>query len=79
MAKYYTDVMVFNVIRNAMQSPHGFHIADMKRILNAEWLHESLKLISADNCKTHSYKERILRFCMKKRMHRRCFIYYKFR
>ena len=36
MARYYTDVMIFNVIRNAKQQPNGLQIDDMKRILNSK-------------------------------------------
>lgn len=77
MAKYYTDVMIFNVIRNVKESPNGFSINDMRRILNEQWLLESYKLVSPDSI-VSSYKERILRFCMKKRMSFICFLYYKF-
>lgn len=77
MAKYYTDVMVFNVIQNAKESPNGFQLKDMRRILNTQWLQESYKLVSSKGCAT-SYKEKILRFCMKNRLSILCFLYFKF-
>ena len=79
MAKYYTDVMVFNVIKNAKESPNGFHLKDIKRILNTQWLQESYKEVSCNSYKASSYKEGILRFCMKKRWSLLCFLYYKFK
>ena len=78
MAKYYTDVMIFNVIRNAKESPNRFQIKGMRRILNEKWLLESYKLVPSSSM-AFSYKERILRFCMKKRLSLICFLYYKFK
>ena len=77
MAKYYTDVMVFNVIQNAKASPKGFQLKDMRRILNTKWLQESYKLVTSKGGTT-SYKERILRFCMKNRLSVFVFLYFKF-
>ena len=77
MAKYYTDVMIFNVIQNAKESPKGFQLKDMRRILNTKWLQESYKLVTSKGC-VASYKERILRFCMKNRLSVLCFLYFKF-
>lgn len=79
MAKYYVDVMIFNVIKNAKLSPSGFRMTDMKRILNAEWLRESYKLISFNIFAKRSYKEKVLQFCMKKRLFVLCFLYYRIR
>lgn len=81
MARYYTDVMIFNVIRNAKQQPNGLQIDDMKRLLNAKWLRESYKLIKYNGYTRSSCpcKEKILRFCMEKRLFVLCYLYYKIR
>lgn len=79
MAKYYTNVMVFMLVKNAKESPNGFHLKDMRRILNTQWLKESYKIVSSDSYKAFSYKERIFRFCMKKRWSFLYFWYCKFK
>ncbi len=78
MAQYYTQSMVYTIIRNHCNSPTGFTYKGIKKILNESWLKESYNLIPI-NFGGKTFKELLVCLLIKNKLAVALFLYLKIR
>lgn len=78
MAVYYVGKLIYDVIENARRGPEGLTYRSLHRILNAQWLRDSYRILGQDLKKwIVSRNEYCLQLAMKYRMTLLLYIYYK--
>lgn len=78
MAVYYVGKLIYEVIENARRSPEGLTYQSLHRILNAQWLRDSYRILGQDLKKwIVNRNEYCLQLAMKYRMTLLLYIYYK--
>lgn len=78
MAVYYVGKLIYDVIENARRGPEGLTYRSLHRILNAQWLRDSYRILGKDLKKwIVNRNEYCLQLAMKYRMTLLLYIYYK--